>query len=376
MLKKYTVEKKFKKKLRRKFRKNFLKVLFLYVPIILGIFYYSFIAENMYISKANFIIEANSKKQADASSIFAGTPFGAGSKNALIVQDYILSYDILQKLDRKFNLREKYSYPNGDFLSRVYGWMNNEWYLFYYQTLVSVEVDQYSGLVSIEYKAFTPEDAKLILTEILAISEDLVDKLSLKAREDTLEFAEAELKRAEQRVAKARAKLNHFKEHKKDLDPSRSAQGLFKIYAGLQEELVKAKAKMSELATFMQPDSNKMQTLKNKIDAIEGQIEEVKAKLVGNDDSLGISLPQFERLILDVEFAEKAYASALQGLEIARIDANLRHNYLYSFIPPTDAEDFLYPRRILSVFVILILSSLLYGIALLVISSVKEHMSF
>ena len=88
-------------------------------------------------------------------------------------------------------------------------------------------------------------------------------------------------------------------------------------------------------------------------------------------DDAGTSL--FGRAEIEKEFAQKAYESALTALELARSDAARQHRYLATIANPIKPDEATYPRRIMGVFTVFVLSFLLMGIGTLVAAAVREH---
>ena len=215
------------------------------IPNLIACLYFSFLATNMYVSKANFVVQHVSAKIAnplDAVMGSVGLSSNSSSHDALIVQEYINSYDMLDKLREKFDIKNLYSNKSFDFYSRLKKNPTKEEFLEYYKSLVKVYFDPMSGVVNIEFKSYTPELSKLILDEILELSEDLIERLSGKAREDSLDFAKKEVYLAEERVKNSITKLRNFREDKNDLDPASSAGGMMKILAEFETEKLKTEA--------------------------------------------------------------------------------------------------------------------------------------
>ena len=70
----------------------------------------------------------------------------------------------------------------------------------------------------------------------------------------------------------------------------------------------------------------------------------------------------YEELLVEREFAEKAYVSALSTLEKARVDAAQQQRYLATFVPPSLPQEALYPRRVLNAFMVLAVAALLWAL--------------
>ena len=78
---------------------------------------------------------------------------------------------------------------------------------------------------------------------------------------------------------------------------------------------------------------------------------------------------------VEKRFSEEAYASALASFETARADADRQQSYLAVYNLPALPEQALYPRRLLDVSLILLLSLGLWSIGTLITYSVRDHIA-
>ena len=91
---------------------------------------------------------------------------GTGHSNRadqLLLRDHLLSVDMLRKLDQALKLRAHYSDSARDPVSRL--WSSDgsiEHFHQYYLSRVSVEYDDYSGVLVVEAQAYDPRTARAI----------------------------------------------------------------------------------------------------------------------------------------------------------------------------------------------------------------------
>ena len=57
-------------------------------------------------------------------------------------------------------------------------------------------------------------------------------------------------------------------------------------------------------------------------------------------------LGEYERLVVELEFAEQSYTAALAAFDASVADARRQSRYIAAHIPPTLAESAQYPNRI------------------------------
>jgi capsular polysaccharide transport system permease protein len=102
-------------------------------------------------------------------------------------------------------------------------------------------------------------------------------------------------------------------------------------------------------------------------------IADATAKVVGGKGSLSSKAPNFDRLALEKEFAEKELAAAAISLESARNQARRQHLYLDRIVQPNVPDYPIEPRRIRSVAMVFVLGMILWGVLSLVVASIREH---
>jgi capsular polysaccharide transport system permease protein len=124
--------------------------------------YWGLIASDRYVSEAHIIIQHTDL--AGAQNMDFGSLIGAfnGSSRAdqLFLRDHLLSVDMLKKLDTQLGLRAHYSDPRRDLLSRM--WFEDapmERFYLHYLSRISVELDDYSGVLVLKAQGYDPKTA-------------------------------------------------------------------------------------------------------------------------------------------------------------------------------------------------------------------------
>ncbi|HXK18879.1 MAG TPA: hypothetical protein VNG33_13805, partial [Polyangiaceae bacterium] len=77
--------------------------------------------------------------------------------------------------------------------------------------------------------------------------------------------------------------------------------------------------------------------------------------------------------MVEKEFSQKAYQSAMTNLELARADASRQHRYLALIATPSLPDRSAYPHRSRSIVTAFFLSFLLLGVGSLFGAAVREH---
>jgi|RhiMethySRZTD1v2_1073278.scaffolds.fasta_scaffold3589123_1 capsular polysaccharide transport system permease protein len=81
----------------------------------------------------------------------------------------------------------------------------------------------------------------------------------------------------------------------------------------------------------------------------------------------------YEELVVDREFAEKAYVSALSSLERARVEADRQQRYVAAFVRPTLPGEALYPRRIVASITVFAIALVLWALGVLIGYAIRDQ---
>jgi len=351
-------------------------MLFVGIPTLLSVCYFSFLATDMYISEARFAVRGPEGPSAPEWLAIFGHTGGTGT-DAFVVQQYIHSMSLLRELDLALNLKNHFQDRKSDIFSRLDSDATAEAFFEYYRKVVKAGFDSASGIFTLKTRALTPEMAQRMGQVIINLSEKLVNRMRDRALQDSYDLAQTELKVAETRVARAREALKGFRASNNALNPEATAGSMLALIGEMEGEAVKTRAELAQARSFMRDDSAQIKSLQARISALESQIAVEKARLTGGDGNvLNEVVAEYEKLMIEHEFAQKQYVSALAAFEAARIRVESKSRYLIAFAEPTLPQEALYPERLKSILLVFGGSILIFGIASLVIAAVREHAGF
>lgn len=346
------------------------------LPTLLATIYYFLIAADLYASEARIVVRSPSRMQVGGIAGFLqGTAISRAQDDVYSVHDFILSRDALAALQKRLDLRAIFSRPGADFVARYPNLLQRdsaEDFYKYYLHRVDVVFDATSGICTVVVKAFRPEDAQAVAAALLDESEGLVNRLNERSRANAIRDAEAEVRQVEQAVAQTQAAMLGYRKRENLLDPGKSSGAIFETQSHLQAELVTARSRLAELERSS-PDSPLRGDLRSHIAELERQIGAQKNQLAGGDGSMAPKISEYEQLQLRQEFAAKELASALASLEGARAEARRQQIYLDRVVEPNLPDKALFPRRLVSVLIVLISCFLVYSIGRLLLAGVQEH---
>ena len=244
--------------------------------------------------------------------------------------------------------------------------------------MVNVTLDPVTGVTTLRVRSFRPEDSKALAETLLVAAESLVNRLSERARGDTLQLAQQEIEIAERRVQESRAALVRFREQERELDSAGAVQSALVLRGQLEGALAQARAELTERQQFMRPDNPALQATRNRIEALERQISAERSRHTDTTANVGGAvlarqLAAYERLMLEREFADKQLASATVSLETSRIEAQRQQLYLSRIVQPNLAVYPLYPRSFINSASIFLGLAIAYGIGWLLVVGMREH---
>jgi capsular polysaccharide transport system permease protein len=119
-----------------------------------------------------------------------------------------------------------------------------------------------------------------------------------------------------------------------------------------------------------------------RIAVIESRIAEERAKLgigTGNAEIGAQALAfadivgEYERLMVDLEFAQQSYAAARASFETTLSDARRQKRYIAAHVQPTLAERAVYPRAAVIVPMVALFAFLAWALLLLMAYAIKDR---
>jgi len=351
--------------------------LYVLLPTALATVYYAALASPQYESYAIFSVQSSEMRPSlGMDGLLAGLASSSSAgHDALAVRDYVLSRDMLARLDKEHGFIAHYKNPKQDVLSRLRGDASFEEAFEYFGHKVSADYDQISGSVTLRVRAFSPDESAAISASILRYSEEMVNKMSERERRDRTANAETEVKKAEDRLTAARKVIAELQQKHGDFNPLQTATATMTIRTGLEVELAKARAELMQLKSYMKEDSPQVLAIEEKTKSLSAQVTGESRKLVdpSKPNSLNNTFADFEGAMVEKEFAQKAYESSMATLEMARADADRQHRYVAIIASPSKPDESTYPHRLRSIFTAFIVCFLLWGVISMTTAAVREH---
>ena len=345
------------------------------IPMILLAFYLFILSPDRYVSSATVFI-----KEVGVAQIETGLLEGLGinasgsSTDDQLLQAFILSPNLLEKLDEELKVKEHYS-ESIDFIFGLSMRDAQEDFIDFFRKHVKAGIDADSGLLKIDVQAYSPQFAKLLADALLREGELFVNGIGHTIAKKEMQFAFDEINRSQSLLKEAKNRLAEFQEKNNLVGPEKEGESLVSIIFELESELAKTQAQLSQTKSFLNAKAPQISVLENKIAALSNEINSQKQRITGADtkgrlNRLGL---QFQELLLDVEFSTKLYTSALNAYELSRIQAGKQLKHLIVASEPQLPEKALYPKKLYWFTTWLIFLIMLWGVVRMIIAMSREH---
>lgn len=346
------------------------------LPTLIAALYFGLIAASRYESEARFVVRSPSSTPGiQLGNIVQGGGIVRSSDDAYIVHAYMKSRDAVRALSLKQDLVARLSRPEADFLWRYpsfFATATEEKLWQHFQSLISIDFDSSTGITTLRAQAFRPEDAQAIALGLIESAEQLINTMSARAQKETLSMATREVQRTRAAAQDALEKMTAFRKAKQLIDPSRMSSASLELIARLAYEKALTKAELDEMQSLA-ADSPQAKTLQRRISAYEEQIAAERKALAGTDGSLAPIIAEYERLVLERQFAERTFASAQAALDIARVDSERQKLFIERISSPSKPDYPKYPYRMLDTLGLFALTSLLFAVGRRLSADARGH---
>ena len=343
---------------------------------LLCILYWTF-SSDRYVSEATILIQNTEQittPSLDITTLLSGMS-GPNKSDQLILSEYLLSVDMLQKLDKALNLRDHYSDSRWDFASRM--WLGKyylEWFYHYYLSRISVTYDEISGVLRIQAQAYDPDTAYKIAQLLVQDGEKFMNEMSHKLARVQVAFLEKQVAQAQAQVLNTSKALLNFQNQKGLVSPKATVESIHAIIAKLEEQRTELQTQLASFPHSLNKNHPARRSLEHSLLAVERQIIQEQAKLASTNGSPLNTLMEEEQLLqLEVKFKQDLYKTSLIALEKGKMDAARTLKQVSILQHPISPEYAWQPRRIYLIFVTCCITFLILGIINLLKYIILDH---
>nr|WP_236848359.1 capsule biosynthesis protein [Campylobacter sp. P091] len=348
----------------------------IYIMIVV-IFYYTFIAADRYVSNVSLSVKStDGGSPISLSGIESLVGVASSSTEDIkLLQEYIKSFDMLQKLDEKINLRSLYEKQKIDLFFRIYSSTSKESYLKYYRDRIHILFDDTTGLLNVAVEGFSPEDARNISAAILEECERFINEISHNIAREQLRFAQGELESAKQKYKDAKNELLAFQNEYGVFDPQSLAKTKAGFITEIELQISKKETELNTMRSYLNDNAPEIAALKAELRAHKEQLEKERRKVASNasQDKLNDVVAQFEALYLNLSFAEDVYKTAITAVETTRIEIGRKAKQVVVIQSPYVPDSAAYPNKMYNIITIFVILTLIFGVVRLVRAIIDEH---
>ena len=346
------------------------------IPTALSALYTSVLATPRYVSEAQFVVRGLSTNHASGlEALFRTFGISRAVDDTNIVENYVLSRDAANALEERLPLRAMFMRHDIDWVARFPRFWEtdtDERFYKYYLDRVSVVQDSLKGISTLKVVAFSAEDARKIATELLALAEDLANRLNMRAQNDSVGSAEDHVASAERDVVAAQAALTDFRNKDLLVDPGKNSESQLGTITALSMEFAETNATMRE-TSLSAASSPMIAALRAKADALQERIVVERAKLAGSDEALAGKVSEYERLTLNRDLADKTLSAAIESLELARQDARRQLIYVEQIVAPNLPDESTEPNVLRTTSTFFVLGFAIFGVLWIITVGAQEH---
>lgn len=353
-------------------------IVFVGMPSVGAGVYLMTIAADQYASKVGFSVRREDTNS--ALEVLGGLTSlsGSSSSDTDILYEFIQSQKLVSDINTQLDLHEIWSGSGGDFVFGLKQDASIEELVAYWNRMVRISYGANSGLIEVEVLAFSARDATLISQTLFEKSSQMINELSDIARQDAIRYAREELDEALERLKDARAVLTLFRNQNQIVDPEIDIQMQSGLLGNLLSQQAEAFIELDLLDSAVSEGDPRLVQVNRRIAVIENRIREERNKLgVGSAGENGTAfadlLGDYERLVVDREFAENSYVSALANYDAALAEARRKTRYLAAYMQPTEAETPEYPKRLTLLALFSLFLFLIWSVLVLVAYSIRDR---
>lgn len=346
------------------------------LPACLAVTYFAFFAADRYESEVRFILRSPGRTiSAQLPNILQAAGIARASDDGYIVREFLESRDAMEVLEKNADLKAAYAAGGLDFIWKFPNFFTSkteEGLYWHYQRMMSADFDSTTGVSTLKVQAFAPEAAQRLAAALLESAEGLVNRLNERARQDAIKVADVEVERMKARALAAQAALTAFRERERLVDPSQVTLAVLETIARLSVEAATLSVQLGELEKTSR-NSPQITPLRSRRSAIEAQIATERRRLAGDAQAIAPRIAEYERLMLEREFAAKALITAMTALETAKVEAQRQQVYLEKVATPTRPDYPTYPWRIVWCLVTLVAGYMIWRMWRILVQDALDH---
>lgn len=352
--------------------------LFVLLPTMLVAYYYYAVATEMYETSSEFVIQKSESAGAPGlGGLFSGTGF-ATAQDAIAVQGYLTSQEAMRRLDRDEGYIAHFQSEEIDEIQRLPQETTFAEAYKLYKRNVIVGFDPTEGIIRMSVIATDPETAQRFNHALISYAEERIDHLSQRVRQDQMKGTEDAYARAEELLREAQQRVVVLQQKRGIVSAEAEVASQMSLIAGLEAEREQKTMALKQILANPDPNPARRAAMEHNLKQLNERIEELRRDMtrsVGAQMSLAEISSELTVAQADLAMRQAMLQSALQQMEMARLEANRQVRYLSIGVHPIAPDTAAYPRRFENVALGFVIFFGIYIMLSLTISILREQVS-
>ncbi|MEO1001872.1 MAG: sugar ABC transporter [Cyanobacteria bacterium J06638_7] len=308
-------------------------------------FYFFSIGRNRYQVESSFIVRLPQVQNGVGTSLLGGTLAGPTMLGSLedgrFLEVYLTSPEVMKRVFLQLKPAETWGRIPDDPFAGISERANFDQQLEFFRRQVYVEPQDLSGVINLTTVGLSPEPAFRLNQLLLQEAEAFLNRTNQDISLNQQRFFEKEVEQARERLDKATAAFNSFKNQFGEVDLSQSALASSNFISQLESQLVELKVQEASLKRqFKDPSTPEVSYITDQIKEMERQIAEERELLVAPDGrDVNRVVAEGSKLETDVLLATEALKSAITAADTNRQQVQQQLKFLVRLADPITPED-------------------------------------
>jgi capsular polysaccharide transport system permease protein len=330
------------------------------VPNLLSIIYFGLIASPVYTSRASLLVVNSRQNGPSLSSLLAGASGDSSEQGGYILKNYFASWDAFKKADDQLGLAS--AYRRGDPASRyggLFGLFRTDdvalWH--YFRNHVDVEIEQKSGIVSLDVDAYAPTDAVRLAHTLLGDAVAHMDAMNAEQERDFVAAALARKRAAETALRRDLTALAGYRDRTGTYDPKELYSSNLALMNSLSLKATELKSERDAVARAT-PNNPQARTLSDAIASVRSDISSAQRDF----PAMARSSSEYEKLLVARDNDITLLGQANMALQESQVNVEKNRYYLNVISHPSNPMTPESPKRLRWIGGIALLTLALWGL--------------
>lgn len=344
------------------------------IPTFILFLYYALFARPEYDTGMLFTIQGLEQQPLDMLSGIGLPSISTSTNDGLVVSKFITSTALVRGLMENYGFDAAFGGWSFDPFARISPSAAIESKTEFWLGQVDAAYDATSKIISVNVRAYTPEDSLRLAEGVFTETENVVNALNGRVQDEAVRVAGEEVATQSELYNEARRRVISSRANRATTLEGEAAQQVG-LVGQIEGQLANARVERAAAIALFRPNSPQIRAMDERIAALESQRAEALRDARGG---FGVSEASrdvgAQTALLDYEFAQQAYYAAIQAERQAIAQRANERRYLVAFVSPRPAEISNYRKRFANIIAFAIALSLFMAIATLGYSVVKDHL--